>query len=120
MVETRALGCADSCPISGRNLEFRAFAATVGSVASDQWDELVEHLTRTTPLSPDAAARIVEDVVAYFSEPAEDFIRRRHRELQAARQANSESFRRIAAELAGRPVAAPQFSERQIRRVIYG
>jgi len=27
---------------------------------------------------------------------------------------------RIATELAGRPVAAPQFSERQIRRVIYG
>jgi hypothetical protein len=89
-------------------------------VASDQWTELVEHLTRTTPLSGEAAARIVEEVVAYFSEPAEAFIRRRHRELQAARLANPETFRRIAAELAGRPVAAPEFSERQIRRVIYG
>jgi hypothetical protein len=89
-------------------------------VASEQWDELVEHLTRTTALSEVAAARLVEEVVAYFSEPAEAFIRRRHRELQAARLANPETFRRIAAELAGRPVAAPEYSERQIRRVIYG
>lgn len=86
----------------------------------EQWDELVSHLTRTTPLPAAAAARVVEEVVAYFSEPAEEFIRRRHRELQAARLANAETFRRIAMELAGRPVAAPRFSERQIRRVIYG
>jgi hypothetical protein len=89
-------------------------------MASEQWDELVRHLTSTTLLSEAAAARVIEDVVAYFGESAEAFIRRRHRELQAARLANAETFRRIAIELAGRPVAAPQFSERQIRRVIYG
>jgi hypothetical protein len=89
-------------------------------MSGEQWDELVSHLTRTTPLSEAAAARVVEEVVAYFSEPAEDFIRRRHRELQAARLANADAFRRIADELARRPVAAPQFSERQIRRVVYG
>jgi hypothetical protein len=89
-------------------------------MASEQWDELVRHLTGTTLLSEAAAARVIEDVVAYFGESAEAFIRRRHRELQAARLANAETFRRIAIELAGRPVAAPQFSERQIRRVVYG
>ena len=89
-------------------------------MASGQWEELVQHLTRTTLLSPAAAGRVVADVAAYFSEPAEAFIRRRHRELQAAKVANPESFRLIARELAGRPVAAPEFSERQIRRVIYG
>jgi hypothetical protein len=87
---------------------------------SGQWDELSGHLARTTLLSEAAAARVVEEVVAYFSEPADVFIRRRHRELQAARLANPETFRRIASDLAGRPVAAPQLSERQIRRVIYG
>jgi len=89
-------------------------------MSSEKWEELVRHLTRTTPLSEAAAARVVEEVVAYFSEPAQEFIRRRHRELQAAGLANAETFRRIAIELAGRPVAAPQFSERQIRRVVYG
>jgi hypothetical protein len=85
-----------------------------------QWDELVQHLTRTTQLSEAAAKRVVEDVAAYFGESAEAFIRRRHKELQAAKLANPASFRLIARELAGRPVAAPEFSERQIRRVIYG
>lgn len=85
-----------------------------------QFDDLVLHLTRTTPLAPAAAARVVDEVVAYFDEPAEAFVRRRHRELQAAGLANAESFRRIAAELAGRPVAPPRFSERQIRRLVYG
>lgn len=89
-------------------------------MVSDQWNELAGHLARTTLLSDAAAARVVEEVIAYFSEPADVFIRRRHRELQAAGLANAETFRRIAIELAGRPVAAPQLSERQIRRVIYG
>lgn len=89
-------------------------------MSSEKWEELVRHLTRTAPLSEAAAARVVEEVVAYFSEPAQEFIRRRHRELQAAGLANAETFRRIAIELASRPVTAPQFSERQIRRVIYG
>jgi hypothetical protein len=89
-------------------------------MVSEQWDELVSHLACTTLLSEAAAARVVEEVVAYFSEPADAFIRRRHRELQAMRHANPETFRRIAIELNARPVAAPRFSERQIRRVIYG
>jgi hypothetical protein len=89
-------------------------------VAGERWTELVEHLTRTTPLNDVAATRIVDEVVAYFSEAVEEYVQRRHRELQAARLANPEAFRRIAAELACRPVAAPQLSERQIRRIIYG
>jgi hypothetical protein len=92
----------------------------LGAMESDQWAELVGHLTRTTPLPPSAATRVVEEVVAYFSESAEGFVRRRHRELQTAHLGNSEIFRRIAEELAVRPVAAPDFSERQIRRLVYG
>ncbi|MGD9797383.1 MAG: hypothetical protein AB7H43_05915 [Acidimicrobiia bacterium] len=84
------------------------------------WDELVGHLTRTTPLTEAAAARLVDEVVAYFHESAEAFIRRRHRELKAEGMANAEILPRIASELAARPVAAPVLSERQVRRVIYG
>jgi hypothetical protein len=84
------------------------------------WDDLVGHLARTTELSPAAAHKVVEDVVAYFSEPVEAVVRRRHRELQAAGLANPDIFERIAAELAARPVAAPALSARQIRRLVYG
>lgn len=83
-------------------------------------DDLVDHLVRTTHLPPGVARRVVDDVVAYFREPTEAVVRRRHRELQAAGVANDEIYGRIAAELADRPVAAPTLSTRQIRRIVYG
>lgn len=83
-------------------------------------DDLVAHVVRTTQLDAGVARRVVEDVVAYFAEPVEAFIRRRHRELQAAGLANAEIFDRIATELRQRPVAAPLLTHRQIRRVVYG
>ena len=46
-------------------------------------DELLDHLTRSTPLSRGEALRVVQDVLAYFDESTEDYVRRRHRELQA-------------------------------------
>jgi len=83
-------------------------------------DDLVAHLTRTTPLAPGEAARVVAEVLAYFSEPAEEYVRRRHGELQARCLTNEKIFARVAAELAARRVAAPQLSARQLRRVVYG
>jgi hypothetical protein len=88
-------------------------------MVTDQWADLVDHLTHTTALPESMARRVVEEVVAFCGEPAEAFIRRRHRELQAAGLANAEIFSTIGAELAARPVAAPRLTERQIRRVIY-
>lgn len=85
-----------------------------------QWDDLMGHVTRTTHLPPAVANRVIEDVLAYFNESAEVFVRRRHDELQQAGLANAEIFGHIAAELASRPVTAPRYSERQIRRLIYG
>jgi hypothetical protein len=83
-------------------------------------DELVTHLTRTSPLSPGEAAWVVAEVLGYFSESAEEYVRRRHRELKAEGLTNDQAFGRIAAELPARRVAAPQFSLRQLRRVVYG
>jgi hypothetical protein len=82
--------------------------------------DLVEHVVRTTQLPPGVARRVVDDVVAWFSETAEAVVRRRHRELQAAGLANPAIFDRIAAELAARPVAAPPLTLRQLRRIVYG
>ena len=59
-------------------------------------------------------------MLVYFDEPVERFVARRHRELREAGLVNAEIYARIATELAGRPVAAPSLTERQIRRLIYG
>jgi hypothetical protein len=82
--------------------------------------ELVGHLVATTGLSAPEAARVVDDVVAYLAEPVEDYVRRRHGELKTYGAKNPEIFEQIATELAGRVVAAPQLSERQLRRIVYG
>ena len=81
--------------------------------------QLIDHLVRSG-LTHGDAARIVSDVLAYFSEGTEEFVRRRHRELQHSGLPNAEIFALISRELTSRRVAAPELSERQIRRVIYG
>ena len=83
-------------------------------------DELAEQVSRTTGLSADDARRVVADVLAYFTETTEEYVRRRHRELQTYGARNDEIFARLAAELDGRVVAAPGLSERQLRRLVYG
>jgi hypothetical protein len=88
-------------------------------VVSEDLNPLLEHLERSG-IPRDQASRLVAEVLAYFSETPEEFVRRRHRELQRDGVANAESFAVIARELAGRRVAGPILSERQIRRIIYG
>ncbi|MEU9833460.1 hypothetical protein AB0D67_18230 [Streptosporangium sp. NPDC048047] len=83
-------------------------------------EELITHLVRTSSLGPGEAARVVADVLAYFSEPVEEFVRRRHAELKAKGMVNDQIFPRIAAELPARRVAAPQLTLRQLRRIVYG
>ena len=84
-----------------------------------EFEPLLDHLV-ATGLTRSDAQRTVAEVLDYFSETTEAFVRRRHRELQRGGLANSESLGRIAAELPRRRVAPPVLSQRQIRRVIYG
>ena len=83
-------------------------------------EDLLDHLARTTALGPSEAARVVADVLAYFSESTEEYVRRRHGELQGRGLTNDRIFERIAAELPHRRVRAPELSSRQLRRLIYG
>jgi hypothetical protein len=83
-------------------------------------DDLIDHLVRTTPLQRGEAARIVWDVLAYFDETTEEFVRRRHRELRARGKNNQQIFERISSELPHRAVAPPGLSLRQLRRIVYG
>ncbi|MFQ6265119.1 hypothetical protein ACLLO4_01780 [Kutzneria viridogrisea] len=75
---------------------------------------------RTTVLGPGEAARVVAEVLAYFHEPVEAYVRRRHGELKSAGLTNDQIFDRIAGELPLRRVAAPELSVRQLRRIVYG
>ncbi len=82
--------------------------------------ELVERIVASTGLTADEAARVVEDVVAFHSEPVEEYVRRRHAHLKTYGARNPDIFARIADELGERVVAAPTLTERQLRRIVYG
>lgn len=81
---------------------------------------LVTHLARSGALPPAQAARLVDDVLAFLNETVEQFVRRRHADLQRAGAANRDIFSTLATELTQRRFAAPALSERQLRRIIYG
>jgi hypothetical protein len=89
-------------------------------VPAGPYDDLVAHLVRSTPLSAGEAARVISEVVGYFSEELPDFVRRRHAELKRRGRTNDQIFAELRAELATRRVAPPALSERQLRRMVYG
>lgn len=83
-------------------------------------DELVRHVAATTGLPQATASRVVADVAAYFAETVEDYVRRRHGEMRLMHAKNEEIWPRLAAELGARRFGAPELSERQLRRMVYG
>ena len=112
-----------TCPISGRSLALRPISLHSGLVtseAADPSEELVDQVSRTTGLTPDDARRVVADVLAYFTETTEQYVRRRHRELQTYGARNDEIFARLGTELRHWPVRSPDLSARQLRRIVYG
>lgn len=81
---------------------------------------LVSHVVATTSLTPGEAARVVEDVIAFHAQSVEEYVRDRHAGLKTYGAKNPEIFAAIAEELRERVVAAPELSERQLRRIVYG
>jgi hypothetical protein len=81
---------------------------------------LVRHVVATTGLAPAEATRLIGDVLAFHHEPVEAYVRRRHGELKLRGAKNVDIFNVLRDELADRLVAAPDLSERQLRRMIYG
>ena len=83
-------------------------------------DELLRQVCRTTGLPIGVAARLLDDILASFDESAEQFVRRRHRELQRRGRTNDQIFEQISVELPSRRVVPGEFSLRQLRRLVYG
>jgi hypothetical protein len=96
----------------------------MGATKRQDWPvrdrELVDRVAGSTGLTPAEAARVVEDVLAWYREPVEEYVRRRHAYHRLYGKRNPEIFELIADELADRLVAAPPLSQRQLRRIIYG
>jgi hypothetical protein len=83
-------------------------------------EDIVERVALTTGLPRTVAARVVDDVLTFYRQPTEQYVRHRHTALQAEGKNNPEIFAVIADELRMRLVAAPELSERQLRRIVYG
>ena len=82
---------------------------------------LIDHLCHNGDLSESQARKLVDEVIAYFSEAPEDYVRRRHHEIKReSGLSNLQIYQRIESEMAQLVFAAPSFSQRQIRRMIYG
>ncbi len=82
--------------------------------------ELIDHLCRCSRLTAEEAEHIVSEVLSYYSETPEDYVRHRHQELQALGKNNSDIYSTLQAELQARRFGAKPLTTRQIRRTIYG
>jgi hypothetical protein len=87
---------------------------------SVELEDLVAYLVRTSRLTRAEAARVVGDVLSFLDERPEEFVIRRHRTLQGEGLPNGEIFLRLSTELIQWRFRAPAYSERQLRRLIYG
>jgi hypothetical protein len=83
-------------------------------------DDLAEYLVRTTRFTPAEVRRLVAEVLNFLDDTPENFVRRRHLALRNQGLGNSEIFLLLLKEVRARRFRAPEFTERQIRRIIYG
>src|SRR5215831_17328428 len=109
------------CPKSGKILGFLPLSEEIAVMSEPiELADLVDYLARTTRLSRAEAVRLIDEVLAFLDERPEEFVCRRHRVLQSEGLSNRDIFVRLAAELDRWRFRAPAYSERQLRRMIYG
>jgi hypothetical protein len=82
--------------------------------------DLVRHVALSTGLDEATAARVVADVVAYFGQTVEEYVVARHEDLKSRNRKNDDIWPVIMAELRDFRFRAPDTSERQLRRMVYG
>jgi hypothetical protein len=82
--------------------------------------DLVRHVARSTGLDEATASRVVADVMAYFTQTVEEYVRHRHTYLKSRNLKNEAIWPLIAGELDTRRFVADELSERQLRRIVYG
>jgi hypothetical protein len=83
-------------------------------------EDLLTHLRAVTGLDRPRAAKMLDEIRAWYSADLPTWVRRRHGELQRQGLRNREIFPRLQKEARGILVRPDPLSERQIRRIIYG
>ncbi len=78
------------------------------------------YLEEKYDLAPEELDSFLEDLMAFTEETAEEFVRRRHGELQREGLRNEAIYRRLVGEAARGRFASPPLSLRQVRRIVYG
>ncbi len=97
----------------------RKILSNMDDLQTDQ--ALSRFICQTSGLDERRANRIITEVLAFYTETVNDFVRRRHAELKnETDMRNADIFRVIAKEIETRPFRAEPVSERQVRRIIYG
>lgn len=82
--------------------------------------ELAEELSNRYGIELSLSERIAEDVLLYFNDTVEEWVRSRHYRLQHRGLKNEDIYRKISEEILERRFASRPLSIRQIRRMIYG
>jgi hypothetical protein len=82
--------------------------------------DLKSHVTQTYGIAPAAFERLFEEFAAFFDLSVEEFVRRRHIEMQKQGARNDTIYASLLAETRDMRFAARGLTERQIRRLIYG
>jgi hypothetical protein len=82
--------------------------------------DLVRHVALSTGLDEATASRVVADVMAYFGQTVEEYVIQRHEDLKTRNRKNDDIWPLIMEELKTRRFKAGEFSERQLRRMVYG
>jgi hypothetical protein len=81
--------------------------------------DLVQHIARSTGLDEATATRVVADVMAYFGQTVQQYVRQRHEFLKSRNRKNDEIWPLIAEELGQRRFTVDEFTPRQLRRIVY-
>jgi len=82
--------------------------------------ELIDHLVSESTLERDRIERLAYEVLEFWGETVEDFVRRRHSELAREGYSNVSIWPMLVTEVGQRRFRSPQINERQVRRLIYG
>jgi hypothetical protein len=82
--------------------------------------EFENHVCETFGLDKGGFDRLFEEFLSHFGSTLEEYIRRRHLELQHEGTKNQEIYSLIMTEVSERRFAAEPLSLRRIRRMIYG
>ena len=78
------------------------------------------HIVDTYGISEREFEKLYEEFLGHFDQPLEEYVRRRHLELQREGLRNDAIYRTLLAEVDSRRFTADGLTERRIRRIIYG